>query len=528
MKKAGLLLVLFACFVCSVAKAETTPDPSKSYALLIGVNEYPKPFTSLRYCEADIDALEKVLLEIGYPANHIVKLESSADSNHQPTRSNILKQARAIAGVLEPEGTFIMAFSGHGATIGEDAYLCPTDVDAGDLSSLVKRDDLYAIMNDCEARHKLFFIDACRDVQTGWRTTKSIKGMTVVGREEPKFFLISSCRDKQVSHEDPAFKQGVFSHFLVEGLRGKAALNGKVSVSSLFAYVSQQTKDYVLETYSTAQTPRLMVKTDEMDDFVLSTKILPPDGTPASGSKAGERMVKTVDGVEYVFRWCPAGAFQMGSPSSESGRDSDEGPQHEVTLTKGFWMMETEVTQAMWRSVMGESISEKAKQGTYWHDLYGEGTNYPMYYVSWDDCQEFCRKLSSKIGMKITLPTEAQWEYAYRAGTKGRYAGDSLDSMGWYDSNSGGKTHPVAQKKPNAWGLYDMHGNVWEWCEDWFGDYPNSAVTDPTGPNSGSIRVFRGGGWNDFARNCRSANRNGVSAGYRSNNLGFRVVGSSQ
>ena len=239
---------------------------------------------------------------------------------------------------------------------------------------------------------------------------------------------------------------------------------------------------------------------------------------PAAEHKAGERLVKTVDGVEYAFRWCPPGKFMMGY---------EERNPHEVTLSRGFWMLETEVTQAMWQSVMGESVSQKAKQGTYGHDLNGEGATCPMYYVGWDDCQEFCRRLSSKIGMKITLPAEAQWEYACRAGTTGVFAGD-LDEMGWYYDNSGRNAHPVGQKKPNAWGLYDMHGNVFEWCQDWYGEYPSGAVTDPTGPDNGTEHICRGGGWFDDARRCCSPIRRRDPADFRDGDLGFRVVGSSE
>ncbi|MDO4576394.1 MAG: formylglycine-generating enzyme family protein, partial [Planctomycetia bacterium] len=210
--------------------------------------------------------------------------------------------------------------------------------------------------------------------------------------------------------------------------------------------------------------------------------------------------------------------------------------QHRVTLTKGFWMLETEVTQAMWEAVMGESIETKAKQGTYGTSLYGTGSNYPMYYVSWDDCQEFCQKLRSQ-GLNVQLPTEAQWEYACRAGTttslnngsnitseKGSWY--NLDEVGWYEENSDSTTHVVGQKKPNAWGLYDMHGNVCEWCQDWYDSdyYENSPTNDPTGPTSGSHRVDRGGGWNLNAKYCRSACRFSDSPTGRGDILGFRPV----
>ena len=143
----------------------------------------------------------------------------------------------------------------------------------------------------------------------------------------------------------------------------------------------------------------------------------------------------------------------------------------------------------------------------------------PWRQVSWDDCQAFCRKL----GAGFRLPTEAEWEYACRAGTKGPYAGN-LDDLAWYGENSGKTTHPVGQKKPNAWGLYDMHGNVWEWCSDWYGDYPAGAVTDPTGPGTGSLRVIRGGSWHDDAGHCRSAHRDGFSPGYPDDRLGLRLA----
>ena len=164
-----------------------------------------------------------------------------------------------------------------------------------------------------------------------------------------------------------------------------------------------------------------------------------------------------------------------------------------------------------------------------------KGSDRPVEHVSYDDALEFCRKLTAReraagrlpSGYEYTLPTEAQWEYACCAGTSGDYAG-SLDSMGWYDGNSGGQTHPVAQKQPNAWGLYDMHGNVWEWCRDWYaGSLPGGTVRDPVGPSSGSFRVRRGGSWSLAASICRSANRSRFGPGRRGISLGFRLALSS-
>ena len=217
------------------------------------------------------------------------------------------------------------------------------------------------------------------------------------------------------------------------------------------------------------------------------------------------------------------GTFTMGSPSSEEGRLDGEGPQTRVTLTRGFWLGKTEVTQGQYEALMGSNPSK----------FTNAGRNAPVEQVSWDDAMEFCRKLTEQEraagrlpdGYAYTLPTEAQWEYACRAGTAGAYSGIGyFDAMAWCDQNSGNTTHPVAQKQANAWGLYDMHGNVWEWCRDWHGDYPGGDATDPAGPSSGSDRVNRGGGWSNAAQNCRSALRLWYAPGIRSDNLGFRLA----
>lgn len=219
-------------------------------------------------------------------------------------------------------------------------------------------------------------------------------------------------------------------------------------------------------------------------------------GLKAYVARIAERLFVTLPGgamMEMV--WCTPGTFTMGSPEDEEGRDDDE-IQHQVTLTKGFWLAKTEVTQKQWRSVMGNNPSRF------------KGDNLPVECVSWGDCQSFCKK----TGMR--LPTEAEWEYACRAGSFGRFAAN-----GWINV---GQTHPVGQKEPNGWGLCDMHGNVCEWCADCYGDYPNGGVTDPKGASSGSYRVRRGGSWNGGVDYCRSADRDYNSPSSTISYLGFR------
>jgi formylglycine-generating enzyme required for sulfatase activity len=220
----------------------------------------------------------------------------------------------------------------------------------------------------------------------------------------------------------------------------------------------------------------------------------------------------------------PPGEFLMGSPNSEQDR-SDGELQHRVRMTKPFYLGVYEVTQWEYERVMGASPSHFKESGN----------SAPVEMVSWDEAQEFCRKLSAlpaeqAAGWVYRLPTEAEWEYACRAGSTSRFcfgdSDDGLDAYAWFGNNSDSKTHPVGLKKPNAWGLYDMHGNVWEWCADWYdsGYYVASPSSDPQGPSSGSDRVSRGGGWLYRPGDCRSSYRDGFSPGIRSFDLGFRVA----
>jgi len=226
----------------------------------------------------------------------------------------------------------------------------------------------------------------------------------------------------------------------------------------------------------------------------------------------------------------PKGTFQMGSPIEEK-RVSYHEEQHQVTISKDYYLGVTEVTQGQYEKVMGINPSyfqsEKIK---------GSSSDHPVEQVSWEDAVEFCKKLSDlpeekQAGRVYRLPTEAEWEYACRAGSKTNFSfGESSKSLGdyaWFIENSNGQTHPVGEKKANAWGLYDMHGNVWEWCSDWFGDYPKGAVSDPVGPREGSRRVDRGGSWLSEAAFCRSAYRSRLIPSYRDYILGFRLALSS-
>jgi len=236
----------------------------------------------------------------------------------------------------------------------------------------------------------------------------------------------------------------------------------------------------------------------------VSQQQYPPQASPQPSGTARTK-VNPKDGLTYV--WIQPGAFTMGCSPGDSQCDPDEKPAHRVTITRGFWIGQTPVTQEAYERVTGKNPSNF------------KGPKLPVETVNWNEAQSDCQA----VGMR--LPTEAEWEYAARAGTTGSRYGD-LDQIAWYTANSGGKTHEVMQKQPNAWGLYDMLGNVWEWTADWYADkYAGNAETDPQGPASGQNRVLRGGSWYDSPAYLRASVRVRNEPEVLSGDLGFRCLG---
>ena len=260
-------------------------------------------------------------------------------------------------------------------------------------------------------------------------------------------------------------------------------------------------------------------------------------GVHAEGAAPAKEITVALPGGETMtFVWIEAGSFTMGSPESEPGRLADEGPQHEVTITKGYYLGKTEITQAQWTSVMGSSGTQK------WQGRYVRiAPNHPAVYISWEDAQTFARTLSflhslgeSGKASLYRLPTEAEWEYAARAGTTTRWSfGDDEGQLGDYACYEGNTwsadmkyAQPVTSRRPNLWGLHGMHGNVWEWVQDWYGNdyYSSSSVADPAGPATGNTRVLRGGGFSDVGRGLRSACRFRHRPSARGYSMGMRLV----
>ena len=258
-----------------------------------------------------------------------------------------------------------------------------------------------------------------------------------------------------------------------------------------------------------------------------NTYSLRPGGN--NSASRGQDFTETAFGINMRMVYVEGGTFTMGC-TGEQGSDceGDESPNR-VTTVGSYYIGMLEVTQSQWEKVMGTSVYQQRNKANPEWPMRGVGADYPMYYVSWEEAKEFCTRLSRQTGRNYSLPTEAEWEYAARGGNRNegtKYSGGwSIDDVAWYSGNSNSSTHPCGTKRGNALGLYDMSGNVWEWCEDWYGkQYLQYDNINPKGASSGSNRVLRGGSWYSYAKDCRVSNRSYTSPDFRYYGIGFRVV----
>ena len=295
------------------------------------------------------------------------------------------------------------------------------------------------------------------------------------------------------------------------------------SINTAFAQDVRQKPVVKKQTTTTKQAPAKITQKKNPQKVNPSSKKVstkaptPTIGTEAERNKPIEYMNVYVGGISFRMVKVDGGTFMMGATSEQgSEADRNEKPAHSVTLS-AYYIGEMEVTQELWQKVMGSNPS------------LNKGSRRPVVSVSWEDCQEFIRRLNQQTGKNFRLPTEAEWEYAARGGRKSygyKYAGGSIpDEVGWYINNSQSTHHPVAQKRANELGLYDMLGNVEEWCSDWYGTYPSSSQTNPMGPSSGSYRVIRGGSWNDGISWCiRVSSRSLANPSNRFDGRGLRLA----
>jgi sulfatase modifying factor 1 len=447
-----------------------------------------------------------------------------------PTASELDK---ALADFLlrwgqEPESRLVIYLCCRSAVRDGHGYLLSVDAlkDVGDdqfLSHATAMEDFLARTRRARSRHILCVIDS--SIKISFFTNQdAMPSLGLKAAGDSVRLVIASGNDQQVL---PAVS--VFRRAFVEGLAGGADADrdGYILGSELFNFIRARMVDsQAANPRAKEQTPqwRAYAQEDEViGEFAFASPVMQssaaivvapqPKWALVSGrDSCGQWADVQAGGVTQRMRWISPGTFTMGSPPGEAHRLDVESP-HQVTLTRGFWLGDSACTQAMWQGVMGSNPAH-----------FTGDPQRPVEQVSWEDVQLFMARFNGVVaGGGFGLPSEAQREFACRAGTTGPFAGPALDAIAWHKGNSGQQTHAVKQKTPNAWGLYDMHGNVWEWCADIYAPYPLAAVTDPTGPPSGSVRVFRGGSWHYEGWGCRSANRSWDKPEFRGFVLGFRL-----
>jgi formylglycine-generating enzyme required for sulfatase activity len=570
-----LLLVVFSVFRDAMAQDH--------YAVLIGVETYnTSTFNNLQFAGDDALALSMQLERLGFKTTTMTS-ESESARLRPTTPKKITDVIQAMGRSCAKDDTLVIALSGHGVQFSDEellptgvreTYFCPSDANLGDKSTLLKISSIVDAMNQTKASRKLLLVDACQENVLSSQGQK--KGGRVIDlgsvhesrRTVPGgIAILFSCSDKQFSWEHPPLGHSVFTYHVIEYLRGSAQARyydeGKIELNGLVSYVGKNTNDYVIQKRLTSdgQFPVLRGNTS---NWTLGNRPANP--------------MRMTNSLQMEFALIPAGTFQMGTrltPEQVHQRypggkvEYYEGePQHQVKLTKPFYIGVHEVTVGQFRKFVEaegyKTEAERDGKGGYGFDTetkkYSQDSKYswrnpgfeqddkhPVVNVSWNDAVAFCRWLSRVEGLEYRLPTEAEWEYSCRAGSSREYTfGDDAEQLVGFgnvadaslkttfsnattvQSNDGSIfTTRVGSYRSNEFGLYDMHGNVVEWCSDWYGDYPTSSVVDPVGPVTGSNRVSRGGSWCNEAALCRSAVRFRFDPSFRINDLGFRLALSS-
>jgi formylglycine-generating enzyme required for sulfatase activity len=515
---------------------------------------------SPQFAERDVQELAAVLREQGFVVRTLI--------GRVATRDNIEAALSAVSQGRTAKDVVVIGFAGLGVqmpledaqgnpvhddrgTEVNDAYFCPVDADVGKSSTMISLTRLVE-RRDRESAITLLLVDACLPGPPFHRgTTRSLSGEELVGRLPVNAAILFSCSKGQQPREFDGAWDGhsVFFQHILDALRGAAAdpETGEVAWDDLVGYVCRRVNPTAraldaIGMRLAEEDPARQVQSPYLLDNLVATPVL------ARRRTTPEIILTKVAGVK--LKLIPAGAFHMGSNDDDTDADRDERPQHIVRITRPFYLGIHEVTQAQYETVMGTNPSWFSPVGGGKDLIAGQSTGrHPVEEVSWLDAVMFCNKLSDQEGLKpfyeidgtsvrvrswdgpgYRLPTEAEWEFACRAGAMTRYSfGDDPHDLGevaWFRRNSGDQTHSAGQKQPNQLGLFDMHGNVWEWCWDGYGehDYKLREVDDPAGPPGTTTRVIRGGGWDYLPRDLRSASRNHLPPDHRAFVLGFRIA----
>ena len=534
--KLGILLrccLLAVSLVTVVQTSDLVAQSQKKIAFLVGVNDYfKKDLRDLQFAENDVTAVAAELKRLGFETT-VLTGRGATREKIQTGLANFIDRASK----LESDDIVFAMFSGHGQELqsviekrvpANDQmtvvkrvetipYFCARDAIPYDRDSHLLRGkseqeiteefkliSINRLIGDLNRKsnslRNVLVVDACRnDPAKGGGKSANISGGMV--RDLPEgLSILFSARSGQQSWEssDTKIKHGVMSHFLLEGLRGGAADENEITWSDLTSYVLKRVErnaGKLAGDPQRIQTPHAISNSTgllvlgKVDVKPKAVPKLKPTPKPKPKSVANTILRSTSNQIGMNFRLIPAGTFIMGSPISENGRSKDE-PQHEVQLVDSYWMATHEVSQEQWYSVM------KTRP---WSGASPNESDAAASKISWEDANEFCTALSIKEGYAYRLPTEAEWERACRAGTQSTFSFGNqrgqLERYGWSPVNAGDDAEPVGQKLPNQYGLYDMHGNVWEWCSDWYGEnyYLQSPKRDPVGPETGTTKVLRSG-----------------------------------
>jgi len=532
-------LVLFGTlFTALLGLVPITPGGAKKgtqYAILVAVSKYAKAdqWRPLPYTIDELGEFRAVLLETGFAKENIEFLhDQQTDDKLRPTAVNLIKMIKLMLGEIGPEDTLLVALNGHGVQYkgAETGYFCPVNADLLDKKTLMPMDGkagIYALLEQCKARRKLLIVNACRNDPTR-DVSFAAERVQIVDKDEsevPKgIAAIFSCKPGQRSYyypEEEKIKRSMFYHHLIEAWRGKYADGEKVTLDHVFDVVTRKTAADARRLFSEGQTPWPR-RTYEGEWLLAKAAPIAKNSKP----KAGDVITNSI-GMKLTY--IAPGKFQMGSPKGELDREPfAKGSEfhHEVELTKGYYLGVYAVTQEEYETVTGKTPSYFSADGGGKAKVAGLNTaRFPVEMVSWDDAKEFCRKLSVKEGKTYRLPSEAEWEYACRAGTTTPFhVGETISTD--QANYNGERPMKVGSFAPNEWGLHDMHGNVWQWCEDWYDAkyYETSPKKNPLNETAAEYRVLRGGCWNSFEWHCRSACRNASTPDDRAKHIGFRVV----
>ena len=572
--------LLLAALTVAPALAQPGTRRGEKYALLVGVKAYdPNELHDLAYSEADVTGLATVLKAGGYePANVVLMTQALGATKPRllPLAANIRKELSLLLQDLEPADSVVVAFAGHGVQFAgeKSTYFCPADAKLADRSTLIPLDDVYRELEASKAGLKLLLVDACRnDPRT--KNSRSRAEVELESLNRPQVvpppggvLAFFSCSEGEKAQEYEELRHGVFFHFVIQGLGGEADLDGDglISPEELGSSPSAGSATTCAKRTACVRCPSCEARAATWSRWSACRALRMPDVAPPRLSRTNEPPAPITNTLGMRLAPIPTGEFLMGSSDDEDA-DDDEKPRHTVRITRPFYLGTTEVTVGQFRRFVEATryrteAERNGRGGRGWNEAratfevdpkytwrdpgFPQTDEHPVTNVSWNDAVAFCEWLSTKEATIYRLPTEAEWEYACRAGTTTRYSSgadpETLAGVGNVaDGTARAKfpnwttiaardgyifTAPVGTFRANAWGLHDMHGNVWEWCRDGYDGryYQQSPGDDPTGPSQASRRVYRGGSWADDPRYARSPRRVGVKPDYRYYDLGFRVA----